>query len=84
MSPETGGSHAVCPQPPAQPCPAAPGFSRSLAQVLELLGARPGASAPMASGEAGEGSQSCCLFGTLKRTVATARQVLTLDLCYEN
>lgn len=60
-------------------------FSRSSAQVLELLGARPGVTAPMASGEAGEGSQSWCLLGTLKCTVATARQVLApLGLCYEN
>lgn len=67
--------------------PALPFFGLSFcsAEVLELLGARPGITAPMASGEAGEGSQSWCLFGTLKCTVATARQVLApLDLCYEN
>lgn len=39
----------------------------------------------MASGKAGEGSQSGCLFGTLKCTVATARQVLASpNLSYEN
>lgn len=39
----------------------------------------------MASGKAGEGSQSRCLFGTLKCTVATARQVLASpNLSYES
>jgi hypothetical protein len=60
-------------------------FSCSSAQVLELLGAQPGGTAPMASGKAGDGSQSRCLFGTLKCTVATARQVLASpNLSYEN
>lgn len=60
-------------------------FSCSSAQVLELLGAQPGGTAPMASGKAGEGSQSWCLFGMLKCTVVTARQVLASpNLSYEN
>lgn len=121
MGPDTDSSYTgICPQPPAQPCPAlsAQGrasvtpakprgllgrgrgwqarhekalsllelsFSCSSAQVLELLGAQPGGTAPMASGKAGEGSQSWCLFGTLKCTVATARQVLaSSNLSYEN